>query len=125
MKFFIKTNIPSQKNSKMIAFNKSTNRPFIMSNPKVKEWQVETAKSLIGLPNIFGPVEISMKFVHKDRRKKDIDNEQTSILDLLKNNGIIEDDNCFIVRKLNAEFVGIDKDNYGVEIEIKKINIDN
>ena len=124
MKFFLPLNIPSQKNSKMIAYNKSTGRPFVMSNPKVKQWQSEVASMLYGLPKIVGPVKISMEFIHKDRRKKDLDNECTSILDALKNNRIIEDDNCDIVREISLKFSGVNKERYGVEINIEKIKID-
>jgi Holliday junction resolvase RusA-like endonuclease len=46
------------------------------------------------------PVEISMKFIHGDKRKRDSDNGQTSILDLLVREGVIVDDNWFIVRRL-------------------------
>ena len=46
------------------------------------------------------PVEISMLFVHGDKRKRDSDNGQTSILDLLVREGVIVDDNWFIVRRL-------------------------
>ena len=45
------------------------------------------------------PVEISMRFVHGDKRKRDSDNGQTSILDLLVREGVIVDDNWNIVRR--------------------------
>ena len=45
------------------------------------------------------PVEISMRFVHGDNRRRDSDNEQSSILDLLVREGVIVDDNWTIVRR--------------------------
>ena len=44
---------------------------------------------------------------------------QTSVFDVLKG-AIIEDDNCFVLRKISAEFVGVDKLNPRVEIDINK-----
>ena len=66
------------------------------------------------------PVEISMKFIHGDKRKRDSDNGQTSILDLLVREGVIVDDNWFIVRRLvvNNDF---EKDNPYCEITIKDL----
>ena len=49
------------------------------------------------------PVEIHMRFVHGDKRRRDSDNGQTSILDLLVHEGVIADDNWFIARRLIVE----------------------
>jgi Holliday junction resolvase RusA-like endonuclease len=40
-----------------------------------------------------------MLFVHGDNRRRDSDNEQTSILDLLVREGVIVDDNWTVVRR--------------------------
>ena len=76
---------------------------------------------LVEAPHIEGAVMIKFVFTHKDKRPRDIDNEQTSVLDLLKNMNIIEDDNCFVVRKTISEFAGVDPNNAGVDIFITKI----
>ena len=124
VEIFLKGVIPAQKNSKQIAYNRRTGKPFVMSSKRVKDWQDDMAEVLdiLNIQPIKGPVEINCKFVHKDKRKKDLDNEFTSVCDLLKNNNIIEDDNCFILRKFIVEFGGIDKENPGVYITIKPID---
>lgn len=120
--FYIGGQVVSQKNSKQIAYNKRTGKAFIMSSKRVQDWKKSSEKYLYNIPRIDGPVEITMTFFNQDRRKRDIDNLQTSVLDLLKNNLIIEDDNCFIVQKISSIFGGIDKTNPRVEVLIKSLD---
>lgn len=115
--------VPAQKNSKQIAYNPRTRKPFIMTNSRVKEWQMSASVDLLKASFVAGPVEINMKFWNIDARKRDVDNMIISILDLLKNNGVIEDDNCFIVRKVSGEFAGVDKANPRAEICVKAFDI--
>lgn len=49
------------------------------------------------------PIEISMLFVHGDNRRRDSDNGQTSILDLLVREGVLVDDCWTIVRRLHVD----------------------
>lgn len=115
--------VPAQKNSKQIAYNPKTKKPFIMTSSRVKDWQMSAAVDLLGIEYVDGPVEIGIKFWNVDARKRDIDNMITSILDLLKNNKIIEDDNCFVIKKISGEFMGIDKNNPRAEIYIQSLDI--
>ena len=66
------------------------------------------------------PVEIYMRFVHGDNRRRDSDNGQTSILDLLVREGVIADDNWFIARRLIVEN-DYEKGNPYCEITIKDL----
>ena len=85
----------SQKNQKSIAYNRSTGKPFIMSNKAVKEWQnhedVQLLKYRIKGP-LSGRQEISIIFYMKDNRRRDLDNLLTSVLDSLVRANILEDD---------------------------------
>lgn len=49
---------------------------------------------------IKSPIVLSIIFVHGDKIIRDCDNAASSILDLLKDMEIIQDDNWFIVREL-------------------------
>lgn len=122
-KIVIQGQVPSQKNSKTISYNYRTGRPFIRTEDRVKVWQLASSMLLRGIPPIHNEVSIDMWFFNKDRRKRDIDNMMTSVLDLLKNNEIIDDDNCFVVRELSGSFCGVDKNNPRVEVYVRKIDI--
>lgn len=121
LKFRIPLVIPSQKNSKRIAINKRTGRPFVMSDQRIKDWRDE-ASVFLPSENVKGRVEVEFDFTHKDKRRHDLDNEVSSLLDLFVLKGLIEDDSCFIVNKITANFVGVDKDNYGVQVKIKALD---
>lgn len=123
MNITIHGQVPAQKNGKQIAYNPKTRKPFIMTNSRIKEWQMGAAFDLLGVEYIAGPVKIEMKFWNIDSRKRDVDNMITSVLDLLKNNGVIEDDNCFVLRKVSGEFMEIDKINPRVEVSIQTLDI--
>lgn len=112
--------IPSQKNAKRSVVNKYTGRMIVYTEPRVKAWQDNVDLQLMPYEIVHGPVEIIMKIWHKDRRPKDLDNEQTSILDRLKGK-IIDDDNCFVLRKITCEFMGVDKEMPRAEIAIKSL----
>lgn len=121
LEFTIPLVIPSQKNSKRIAINKRNNRPFVMSDQRIKDWRNQ-ASVFLPNENVKGRVEIEFNFTHKDKRRHDLDNEVSSLLDLFVLNGLLEDDSCFIVNKITANFVGVDKENYGVQVKIKSLD---
>lgn len=120
LKIILYGQVISQKNSKMIAINKHTNKPFVASNKNVREWKQNVALQLSKFEHVSGQVRIGIKFYNKDQRKRDLDNMTTSVLDALKNSNIIEDDNCFIVTELHSYFGGIDKNNPRAEILIEQ-----
>ena len=114
IKIVLKGPFPALKNSKQIFINKKTNKPFITASKEHKEWFQE--KSLFlrqQVPNTFRPIQetrmIDFKLVFPDRRVRDPDNIESSILDLLVDVGILKDDSwtawpnhrtrCFLVKK--------------------------
>jgi len=122
---FLQGQVPAQKNSKKVAFNGRTGKPFIMTEQRVKVWQESVAWQLSSIRPIFGKVEVEVEFTHKDRRKRDLDNELSSVMDALKNAKVIEDDNCDIVVKETAIFCGVDKDSPGAKITITPLTSQN
>ena len=59
-----------------------------------------------------------MEFTHGDLRRRDSDNGCSSILDLLVDNGILQDDNWQIVQEISI------KNNYKKNSSFCKITID-
>ena len=115
---------PAQKNSKSIAINRATGRPFIMSNKNVKDWQSMAALQLMQHRHngpLEGKQELSIMFYVKDNRRRDLDNMLTTIQDALVKSGMLEDDSWKYLRIgfVDAE---LDKDNPRAEITLKSID---
>lgn len=126
MKLTITGDTPSLKNSKQI-YRTSSGRPFITSSKRAKDWNMEKRVEIhsMHLPPMAvdeeNPVSVSVIFYNSTRRKADIDNKLTAILDLIKDTGLISDDNCFVVRKIHAEFGGVDRENPRAEVSIEHL----
>lgn len=116
--------VPSQKNSKSIVYNKATGKPFIMSNKNVKAWQNDTDIQLLKY-RIKEPLntrqEISIIFYVKDKRRRDLDNMLTTIQDSLVRSGVLEDDSWQYL-KIGTIDAELDKDNPRAEIKLKSID---
>lgn len=121
-KMFLHGSVPSQKNSKRIFRNRRTGSPILVTDSKVTEWKKGASLAFrASLPRFNGPVSITFLFTHKTRIHKDLDNSISTLLDTLKDSEIITDDNCLTVQKLEAQLVGFDSKNFGVEIIIENI----
>lgn len=115
---------PAQKNSKSIAYNRGTGKPFIMSNQNVKTWQNIAAMELLSYrikEPLEGRQEISIMFYVKDNRRRDLDNMLTTIQDALVKAGIIADDSWKSL-KIGEIDATLDKNNPRAEITIKSVD---
>lgn len=91
--------IPSKKNSKQIFRNSRTGTSFITSSKSFKSWN---SISLLAIKNqfkdeIFHKAKVTIIFTFKTKRKCDLTNKAESIMDLLVDAGVLEDDNHFVV----------------------------
>ena len=123
IKFTIQGRIPSKKNSVILLCR----GPRVMKFPSkaYKIWHEDASwqlKSFYASKALFPLKQISsmiIKIFAPDKRSADLSNKVESIMDLLVDNGILKDDNWFIVPNLLVIFCGIDKDNPRAEVEIK------
>lgn len=122
MLMIIKGSVPSKKNSKRIVTNKSTGKPFMISSAKHENWHKdalpEMKKQFAEYRVTEYPIGITMTFYWPDRRRHDLDNGMATILDALKDAGVIEDDNFNFIDTVQACYGGLDKENPRVEIYI-------
>ena len=112
----------SSKNHRPIFINKATGNRFVGKSKALKDYMDNGLKELKAQTKsepISSPIEISFQFYVKDKRKYDLVNMIQAPLDLLKQAGIIADDNYFIVESLDGSRIHIDKNEPRTEIEIK------
>lgn len=108
MKIIINGSTPSKKNSRI---NTRSGRSFPSS--KYTAWHKEASLQLThasGSKHVPGR-PITLTFVAGDNRKFDLSNKAESIMDLLVDNLLLEDDNWSIVPELILKFGGVEKNN--------------
>lgn len=123
MKLVILGNVKSKKNNKRVMYNKKTGKPFIMTDRTTDSYMKEAVQQLKdqfkGLQITDYPISIHMVFYYQTKHRKDIDNSLTTILDCMKDAGVIIDDDVLHVSEVIGAFGGYDKDNPRVEIYLE------
>lgn len=117
MKYVITGDTPSKKNSKIISCRGRF--PIVLSSKNYTQWHGQASKQLQGATKWSGEVSsITLTIFPRTKRKSDLTNKAESLMDLLVDCNIIEDDNWFICPKVEIEFGGVDKVNPRAEIII-------
>jgi Holliday junction resolvase RusA-like endonuclease len=113
-------NVPSQKNGKMISFNRRTGQRFVRSNDRVLEWKAFAVKVLEdqfkGYMVTEYPLIVMLVFFFDNKRRHDLDNAAAGVMDALRDAGVIVDDNVNYVNVLSLHYGGLDKENPRVDI---------
>ena len=118
MEFTILGRVPSKKNSKVMVCRGKF--PILLPSAKYQEWHKDASKQLTGAYKVgICPSTIEIKLFSPDMRKSDLTNKAESIMDLLVDNGVLEDDNWFCCPNISLKFGGQDKENPRAEISIK------
>lgn len=93
--------------------------PILLPSKLYKEWHIDASRQIVGtFKKKICPKEIIIKIFSPDTRKSDLTNKAESIMDLLVDNEVLEDDNWFCCPNVILKFGGKDKDNPRAEITI-------
>lgn len=114
--FILPGNVPSKKNSRQVFVKNG--RIINIPSKRYKEWHDECSNILDGFGSLYPPYEITLSFWMKDKRRSDLDNKMASVLDLLQDLEIIEDDCWQKLRSIKAVVGGVSKDFPRVKVEI-------
>lgn len=123
--------VTAKKNNKQIIWNRRTGLPMIISSHRAKKQEGDMAEAfaigayqegwICGDKRENSTFSIEIKVWNKDRRRRDLDNQATAILDALVIAGIIPDDGVDFVPRLTVEYKGLDKENPRAVVKIKEI----
>lgn len=123
--------VTAKKNSKQVVWNRRTHLPMIISSKRAKKQEGDMVESfalqayqekwVCGEPRENSTFSIEIQVWNKDRRRRDLDNQATAILDALVLAGIIPDDGVDFVPRLTVEYKGLDRENPRAVIKIKEI----
>lgn len=94
---------------------------FKMPSNAYRAWHDDASWQLKGQKgsSVVTRCRMEIDFYLPDARKTDLTNKAESIMDMLVDNGVLEDDNCNVVRELTLRYNGIDRVNPRAEIHIK------
>jgi Holliday junction resolvase RusA-like endonuclease len=119
VEFTIPLETPAKKNSRV--FNSHTHKSFPSVNfARWHQAAVLHVRSQYTGSVIDFPVSIEITFTHGDLRRRDCDNGVSSILDLLCDCEILQDDNWQIVKHISV-FNRYSKDNPSAYIVIRRL----
>lgn len=117
MKIIIYGETPSKKNSKQIIYVRG--KPRIISSKNHASWHTQAIPQLYGIKPVARQIEaIQLIFYPSTKRLFDLTNKAESIMDLLVDAGIIEDDNYTILPKAILQIGTCDKLNPRCEIYV-------
>ena len=117
IKLVIKLPPVTKKNSMQMIRNSKTQKPMLVPSKQYCRYERDSGWFLKPLA-ISSPVNIRALYYMATRRKVDITNLESALLDVLVKHGVITDDNCRIVVSTDGSRVLYDKDNPRTEIYI-------
>jgi len=110
--------IPSKKNSRVT--NTRTGRTF--PNARYTKWHKDASNQLkegyVWVECLQKVKKVELVFIMPDKRKCDLTNKAESVMDLLVDNNILEDDNWYVVPELIISCKEVNKEKAGVRIKI-------
>lgn len=117
IKLTIKLPPVTKKNSMQIVGNGK--RPMLIPSAQYRRYERDAGWFLKPLA-IAEPVNIRAIYFMPTRRKVDITNLESALMDVLVKHGVIADDNCRVVVSTDGSRVMYDKENPRTEVTITK-----
>jgi hypothetical protein len=114
MSIIILGRIPSKKNSKIMVCRGRT--PMLLPSQKHQEWHKLASQQVDGFPAATQK-DLTLSFWFPDNRGADLTNKAESVMDLLVDNNILEDDAWQVTGAVHLLPMGIDRENPRVEVE--------
>jgi hypothetical protein len=123
--------VTAKKNNKVISINQHTGRPFVRMSDRAKVQEKEMVgvfdadfamQGLLHEDFDNARIEVIVEVWNKDKRKHDLDNQVSTILDALVKARVIPDDSQDTVVKITAIYKGLDKDDPRAEITVVAVN---
>ena len=119
----------SKKNSKNIIINRRTGSPQIVSNQRAKAMEADMAEQFAFQALHQGwridesmEYDIFIRIFPKDRTRRDLDNQATSILDALVAAAVLPDDSSKYVKALHVYCMRIDRKEPRAHVVIKAMD---
>jgi Holliday junction resolvase RusA-like endonuclease len=116
MKFTIPLPPITKKNSQQIITCKG--RPMIIPSKQYKEYEKNCKIFLPHGDPIDKPVNVKALYYMPTRRRVDLTNLESALMDVLVHHGVLADDNSNIVVSTDGSRVLYDKENPRTEVEI-------
>lgn len=116
--FILSGQVVPKKNSRQLFYKNG--RMINIPSKRYQEWHNDAMRQIIvwKIPRLKPNYKISYSFWFKDKRPHDLDNVIASMNDLLKDAGVIKDDDGKILTELHAYYKGVSKDNPRVKVNI-------
>lgn len=90
--------------------------PISLPSTAYSKWHKDASKQVAGSRKQSSP-DISLTFYFPDKRRCDLTNKAESVMDLLVDCGILEDDSWQFTGRVQLIPGGVEKDNPRVEVE--------
>ena len=116
--FMLEGTVPSKKNQRRTFYKYG--RVINIPSKQYEDWHKDALAQLevLGVKKMNPPYKVHLSFWMKDKHRKDMDNSAQSVLELLQDAEVIEDDDCKLLQEVHLYYKGTSKDAPRVKVQI-------